>query len=298
MRCLPFRRPLILVAILVLASCAGDGLAVVWDSGKAPAKPESDASSPANFPYLGDAGYVAPDWGDGSSYPFTGDNIDATGFEAGTTVPSSDLDGGPPGAESGIDAIDEGIFGDGAVAPAVDELFNQGTLVQSGGQCVPLMQALLAPFVPAQTPTSELVGVTAMGMVGSWVGIAHSIWRPDWAVVVKFEANGNYLATGYDFAPTSWGTPLAFYYGTDNETDPSCLALRSWRIGGVDGSGNAVYGEIDVPYLYPPAGCALPRWQGQLQSIQLDSTNARLQFVFQGPGIAGITYDLVRACGT
>jgi hypothetical protein len=176
--------------------------------------------------------------------------------------------------------------------------FAPQTPVKVAGACSAFSLVPPEPFVAAKpdvnASVAQILGTTKASMTGSWIGSVASPWPPNWYVTLTFEPDGHYLAMGYNpsLPPPN---PLAFYYGTNNDTDPTCVQDRQWRLDGIS-SDLTVSGQIDIPFWYYP-GCALPAWHGVLSGMAFDATGDRMQFSFEtSDGYGPIIYDLWRVC--
>jgi hypothetical protein len=168
-----------------------------------------------------------------------------------------------------------------------------------GTSCSPYGHGPAGPFVPAGTadPASQSVSETASAIEGSWIGHANapSSWLPSsWYVWIDFRADGHYAAEGF-VTTTPLSDPPAFYYGTNDNTDSSCAAMKKWQVTGINSTG--ALGTLGVPFWYGTV-CGLPTWQGELTAIELDASRNRVQFAFgTDDGYGPVQYDLLRVCG-
>jgi hypothetical protein len=98
----------------------------------------------------------------------------------------------------------------------------------------------------------------------------------------RFEADGHYSAQC-----DAHECCVAFYYGTDDDTDIKVYELNAI---GLDG----VIGLIDIAFQYGPGIYDLPAWQGELHRVNLDATGNRLRFDFSERMRDPISFDLAR----
>jgi hypothetical protein len=163
----------------------------------------------------------------------------------------------------------------------------------SGVPCVPWAEAPDAPFVADPShldlPLTEAIATATHAMTGSWVGraIAPDPWSPHaWDIMVTFSEDGGYSARAFSAGQE---TP-AFYYGTNLQ-----CPLQRWRLRSVNADG--MDGEIDIAFQYPPEGCYLAGWQGELVRVAFDAGSNRMQFEFRrSDGYGPVLYDLWRVC--
>jgi hypothetical protein len=287
------------VVVLLLASACG-GLA----AGEADAGTSSAASGSS-----GGSSSGASSGGSSGGRPVIGSPPPPGGSTSGGSIspPGQLPESGPPVAV-GPDPGDCGC-GDElqpqfdapppqSMEPVVP--FAAQTPVKVAGVCTPYSQVPAMPFVPVarnpQQSVGQILSGTSAAMSGSWIGSVTSPWG-NWYVTLTFEADGHYLEMGYDRSqPLPSANPPGFYYGTNNDTDPSCIQERQWRLDAIVGSDLTVSGQIDVPFWYYP-GCRLPGWQGVLTGIAFDATSDRMEFSFsRSDGYGPVVYDLWRVC--
>ena len=145
-----------------------------------------------------------------------------------------------------------------------------------------------APFESRPLPSGTVDELRAYlddvrsDMVGHWRGIVTTPWVDPYPVVLGFTADGHYTSV------CLVADCVAFYYGTDQDTDLKQYRVETLNIDGISsGEIDVAFGDVDT--------FGLAAWQGLLEELQIDADAQRMQFDFwRDDGYGPVSFDLWR----
>lgn len=136
------------------------------------------------------------------------------------------------------------------------------------------------PFTPGDVPTS--LEAVRDRMVGRWVGVASTRWRPPYGVELTFGAEGRFGGP-YTSRCLDPGGCVALYWGDNGAGGGRTFDLRGLVVDGT------VSGKIGI--VFEPGN----RIEGAIEKLAFDTTGDRLRFEVWNGEYGPVAMDLHRA---